>query len=139
MSETLAIDGDWSRSCGHVPTIVDTIGFGLYRGLYRWANFQFYGATLITGHSLLACLLATRPVRTQVFLALKKRGAGSVVGTDNFNSYYEISLKTSAGQEPLAKQHIFCVPFSELHQTDQPASLYAATEKAGEDIAHEYI
>jgi nucleoside-diphosphate-sugar epimerase len=30
-------------------------------------------------------------------------------------------------------------PFSELDQTDQPASLYAATKKAGEEIAHEYI
>ncbi|CAK9191635.1 unnamed protein product [Sphagnum troendelagicum] len=30
-------------------------------------------------------------------------------------------------------------PFSELDQTDQPASLYAGTKKAGEEIAHEYI
>ncbi|KAE9604830.1 putative UDP-glucuronate 4-epimerase [Lupinus albus] len=29
-------------------------------------------------------------------------------------------------------------PFSELHRTDQPASLYAATKKAGEEIAHTY-
>ncbi|XP_065861505.1 uncharacterized protein [Euphorbia lathyris] len=29
------------------------------------------------------------------------------------------------------------VPFSENHQTDQPASLYAATKKAGEEIAQE--
>jgi UDP-glucuronate 4-epimerase len=45
--------------------------------------------------------------RTQVFLALKKRGDGGVVGIDNFNSYYEISLKRSAGQQPLAKHRIF--------------------------------
>ncbi|WCJ33148.1 UDP-glucuronate 4-epimerase 4 [Euphorbia peplus] len=30
------------------------------------------------------------------------------------------------------------VPFSENHRTDQPASLYAATKKAGEEIAHTY-
>jgi nucleoside-diphosphate-sugar epimerase len=30
-------------------------------------------------------------------------------------------------------------PFSEPDQTDQPATLYAATKKAGEEIAHEYI
>ncbi|KAD5508324.1 hypothetical protein R6Q59_031137 [Mikania micrantha] len=30
------------------------------------------------------------------------------------------------------------VPFSETDQTDQPASLYAATKKAGEAIAHAY-
>ncbi|CAK9863560.1 unnamed protein product [Sphagnum jensenii] len=30
-------------------------------------------------------------------------------------------------------------PFSELDATDQPASLYAATKKAGEEIAHEDI
>jgi UDP-glucuronate 4-epimerase len=30
-------------------------------------------------------------------------------------------------------------PFSELDETDQPASLYAATKKAGEEIAHEDI
>jgi UDP-glucuronate 4-epimerase len=29
-------------------------------------------------------------------------------------------------------------PFSELDRTDQPASLYAAIKKAGEEIAHEY-
>jgi nucleoside-diphosphate-sugar epimerase len=28
------------------------------------------------------------------------------------------------------------VPFSEKDRTDQPASLYAATKKAGEEIAH---
>jgi hypothetical protein len=46
--------------------------------------------------------------RTQLFLALKKRGDGGVEGIAHFNSYYEISLKTSAGQEPLAKHRIFC-------------------------------
>ncbi|WCJ36515.1 UDP-glucuronate 4-epimerase 4 [Euphorbia peplus] len=30
------------------------------------------------------------------------------------------------------------VPFSEKHRTDQPSSLYAATKKAGEGIAHTY-
>ncbi|KAJ4844041.1 UDP-glucuronate 4-epimerase 2 [Turnera subulata] len=30
------------------------------------------------------------------------------------------------------------VPFSETDQTDQPSSLYAATKKAGEEIAHTY-
>ncbi|KAJ6823270.1 UDP-glucuronate 4-epimerase 3-like [Iris pallida] len=30
------------------------------------------------------------------------------------------------------------VPFSEAHRTDRPASLYAATKKAGEEIAHTY-
>ncbi|PHU04920.1 UDP-glucuronate 4-epimerase 5 [Capsicum chinense] len=30
------------------------------------------------------------------------------------------------------------VPFSETDRTDQPASLYAATKKAGEEIAHTY-
>jgi UDP-glucuronate 4-epimerase len=37
----------------------------------------------------------------------EKRSDGGVVGIDNFNSYYEISLKRSAGQEPLAKHRIF--------------------------------
>uniref|UniRef100_A0A804PVV8 NAD-dependent epimerase/dehydratase domain-containing protein n=1 Tax=Zea mays TaxID=4577 RepID=A0A804PVV8_MAIZE len=30
------------------------------------------------------------------------------------------------------------VPFSEAHRTDRPASLYAATKKAGEEITHTY-
>jgi UDP-glucuronate 4-epimerase len=155
-------------------------------------------------------------VGTHVSLALKKRGDG-VVGIDNFNSYYEISLKR-ARQEHLAKHGVFVieadinnalllkslfevvqithvmhlaaqagvryamenpgsyvhsniaglvnlfeickaanpqpaivwassssvyglntkVPFSEMDRTDQPASLYAATKKAGEEIAHTY-
>lgn len=149
-------------------------------------------------------------------LALKKRGDG-VLGLDNFNSYYDPSLKR-ARQNQLSKHQIFIVegdindaellrklfdivpfthilhlaaqagvryamqnplsyvnsnvagfvnlleiaksadpqpaivwassssvyglntkvPFSEEHRTDQPASLYAATKKAGEAIAHTY-
>ncbi|XP_024381156.1 UDP-glucuronate 4-epimerase 1 isoform X2 [Physcomitrium patens] len=155
-------------------------------------------------------------VGTHVSLALKKRGDG-VVGLDNFNSYYEVSLKR-ARQELLNKHGVFVVegdindkflieslfdvvqfthvmhlaaqagvryamqnpqsyihsniaglvnifevckatnpqpaivwassssvyglntkvPFSEADRTDQPASLYAATKKAGEEIAHTY-
>lgn len=149
-------------------------------------------------------------------LALKKRGDG-VLGLDNFNTYYDPSLKR-ARQALLQKHEIFIVeadlndadvltklfdvvpfthilhlaaqagvryamknpqsyvqsniagfvnlleiakatnpqpsivwassssvyglntenPFSESHRTDQPASLYAATKKAGEEIAHTY-
>ncbi|KAG8369608.1 hypothetical protein BUALT_Bualt14G0031300 [Buddleja alternifolia] len=149
-------------------------------------------------------------------LALKKRGDG-VLGLDNFNSYYDPSLKR-ARQKLLSKHEIFVVegdindsellnklfdivpfshilhlaaqagvryamqnplsyvnsnvagfvsllevakaadpqpaivwassssvyglnskvPFSENDRTDQPASLYAATKKAGEAIAHTY-
>ncbi|KAK7247078.1 hypothetical protein RIF29_41955 [Crotalaria pallida] len=149
-------------------------------------------------------------------LALKKRGDG-VLGLDNFNDYYDPSLKR-ARQELLSQHEVFIVegdlndaallkklfdlvpfthilhlaaqagvryamqnpqsyvasniagfvnllevskevnpqpsivwassssvyglntenPFSELHRTDQPASLYAATKKAGEEIAHTY-
>ncbi|XP_002522810.3 UDP-glucuronate 4-epimerase 6 [Ricinus communis] len=149
-------------------------------------------------------------------LALKKRGDG-VLGLDNFNNYYDPSLKR-ARQQLLLKHQVFIVegdindgqllaklfdvvpfthilhlaaqagvryaiqnpqsyissniagfvnllevaktanpqpaivwassssvyglntevPFSEIDRTDQPASLYAATKKAGEEIAHTY-
>lgn len=155
-------------------------------------------------------------VGTHVSVALKRRGDG-VIGIDNFNHYYEISLKR-ARQKVLEKSGVFVaegdindmallnklfdsvifthvmhlaaqagvryamqnpksyinsniagfvnllevcksanpqpaivwassssvyglnkkVPFSENHRTDQPASLYAATKKAGEEIAHTY-
>ncbi|PQQ05557.1 UDP-glucuronate 4-epimerase 6 [Prunus yedoensis var. nudiflora] len=157
-----------------------------------------------------------RFVGTHCSLALKKRGDG-VLGLDNFNSYYDPSLKR-ARQALLKRHEVFVVegdlndeplltklfdvvpfthilhlaaqagvryamqnpqsyvssniagfvnllevakranpqpsivwassssvyglntenPFSELHRTDQPASLYAATKKAGEEIAHTY-
>ena len=155
-------------------------------------------------------------IGTHVSLALKRRGDG-VVGLDNFNNYYDPSLKTARkslleGQglfvvegdlndakllaklfDVVAFTHVMhlaaqagvryamenpqsyvhnniaglvsllevCkstnpqpsivwassssvyglnekVPFSELDQTDQPASLYAATKKAGEEITHTY-
>ncbi|XP_038984300.1 UDP-glucuronate 4-epimerase 6-like isoform X2 [Phoenix dactylifera] len=156
-------------------------------------------------------------VGTHCSLALKKRGDG-VLGLDNFNSYYDPSLKRSrqkllshhgilvidadindsklliklfdvvpfshvlhlaaqagvryAMRNPqsyvasnvaglvslfeVAAKHAdpqpaivwassssvyglnTAVPFSELHRTDRPASLYAATKKAGEAIAHTY-
>ncbi|XP_008792930.1 UDP-glucuronate 4-epimerase 6-like [Phoenix dactylifera] len=156
-------------------------------------------------------------VGTHCSLALKKRGDG-VLGLDNFNSYYDPSLKRSR-QNLLSRRGILvldadindsnlliklfdvvpfshvlhlaaqagvryamrnpqsyvasnvaglvslfevaakhadpqpaivwassssvyglntAVPFSELHRTDRPASLYAATKKAGEAIAHTY-
>ncbi|EPS60141.1 hypothetical protein M569_14661, partial [Genlisea aurea] len=155
-------------------------------------------------------------VGSHVSLALKKRGDG-VVGLDNFNSYYDPSLKR-ARKRILNSREIFVVegdindgrmlaklfeiadfthvmhlaaqagvryamenphsyvhsniaglvtiletcknadpqpavvwassssvyglnervPFSESDRTDQPASLYAATKKAGEEITHTY-
>ncbi|CAI9765758.1 unnamed protein product [Fraxinus pennsylvanica] len=155
-------------------------------------------------------------VGTHVSLALRKRGDG-VVGLDNFNDYYDPSLK-KARKSLLNARNIFIVegdindspllaklfdvvafthvmhlaaqagvryaienphsyvhsniaglvalleacttanpqpsivwassssvyglnekvPFSELDRTDQPASLYAATKKAGEEITHTY-
>ncbi|KAJ6731660.1 UDP-GLUCURONATE 5-EPIMERASE [Salix purpurea] len=155
-------------------------------------------------------------VGSHVSLALKKRGDG-VVGIDNFNSYYDPSLK-KARKSLLNSRGIFIVegdindarllaklfdivafthvmhlaaqagvryamenphsyvhsnigglvtlleacktanpqpavvwassssvyglnekvPFSESDRTDQPASLYAATKKAGEEITHTY-
>lgn len=155
-------------------------------------------------------------VGSHVSLALKKRGDG-VVGLDNFNTYYDPSLK-KARRELLKSNNIFIVhgdindakllaklfdigkfthvmhlaaqagvryamenplsyihsniaglvqifetckeanpqpaivwassssvyglneksPFSESDRTDQPASLYAATKKAGEEMAHTY-
>ncbi|MBA0737600.1 hypothetical protein Gogos_011056, partial [Gossypium gossypioides] len=155
-------------------------------------------------------------IGSHVSLALKKRGDG-VVGLDNFNNYYDPSLK-KARQSLLHSQAILVVegdlndvklmaklfdlvafthvmhlaaqagvryamenpssyvhsniaglvtlletcksanpqpaivwassssvyglndkvPFSELDRTDQPASLYAATKKAGEEITHSY-
>lgn len=155
-------------------------------------------------------------VGTHVSLALKRRGDG-VLGLDNFNHYYDPTLKR-ARQKILEKAGVFIVegdindkgllqqlldavlfthvmhlaaqagvryamqnpgsyvhsniagfvnllevsklanpqpaiiwassssvyglnskvPFSEKDRTDQPASLYAATKKAGEEIAHTY-
>ncbi|CAI8612172.1 unnamed protein product [Vicia faba] len=155
-------------------------------------------------------------VGSHVSIALKNRGDGAL-GLDNFNDYYDPSLKRGR-QALLAKQGVFIVegdindvsllkklfevvpfthvmhlaaqagvryamenpgsyvhsniagfvnllevcksvepqpaivwassssvyglntkvPFSEKDRTDQPASLYAATKKAGEEIAHTY-
>ncbi|CAA6670273.1 unnamed protein product [Spirodela intermedia] len=165
-------------------------------------------AVLVTG--------AAGFVGSHVSLALNKRGDG-VVGLDNFNAYYDPSLKR-ARAALLAQRGVFVVagdvnddrllgklfdvvpfthvmhlaaqagvryamenpssyvqsnvaglvamleacksanpqpavvwassssvyglnekvPFSETDQTDRPASLYAATKKAGEEIAHSY-
>ncbi|KAJ6889289.1 hypothetical protein NC652_030165 [Populus alba x Populus x berolinensis] len=120
-----------------------------------------------------------------VSTALRQRGDG-VVGLDNFNGYYEKSLKRAredllksqaqagvryAMKNPGSYVHSniggfvslleVCklmnpqpaivwassssvyglnkeVPFSEVDRTDNPSSLYAATKKAGEAIAHTY-
>ncbi|KAL8206332.1 hypothetical protein R6Q57_009883 [Mikania cordata] len=170
---------------------------------------RFHGmSVLVTG--------AAGFVGSHVALALKKRGDG-VVGVDNFNNYYDPSLK-NARRDLLQSHNVFIVegdindarvlaklfdvvafthvmhlaaqagvryamenphsyvssniaglvtlleqcksadpqpavvwassssvyglnektPFSESDRTDQPASLYAATKKAGEAITHTY-
>ncbi|KAK6155833.1 hypothetical protein DH2020_010081 [Rehmannia glutinosa] len=168
------------------------------------------------GHLSVLVTGAAGFVGSHVSAALKRRGDG-VVGLDNFNSYYDPSLKRSR-QKLLEKSGVFVVegdindavllhtlfdivafthvvhlaaqagvryamknpgsyvhsniaglvsifeacksanpqpsivwassssvyglnskvPFSEKDQTDKPASLYAATKKAGEEIAHTY-
>lgn len=167
-------------------------------------------------HKIVLVTGAAGFVGTHVSLALKRRGDG-VVGLDNFNKYYQTSLKRDR-QKLLENAGIFIVegdindmsllvklfetvkfthvmhlaaqagvryamknpssyinsniagftnvlevckslnpqpaivwassssvyglntkrPFSEKDRTDQPASLYAATKKAGEEIAHSY-
>lgn len=168
------------------------------------------------GHLSVLVTGAAGFVGSHVSAALKRRGDG-VVGLDNFNSYYDPSLKR-ARQKLLEESGVFViegdindaallnklfdivafthvvhlaaqagvryamknpgsyvhsniaglvsvfeasknanpqpsivwassssvyglnskVPFSEKDQTDKPASLYAATKKAGEEIAHTY-
>ena len=70
----------------------------------------------------------------------------TVVGVDNLNDYYEVSLK----EVRLARKHLVYassssvyggneqMPFSEHHSVDHPVSLYAATKKANELMAHTY-
>ncbi|KAK1381154.1 UDP-glucuronate 4-epimerase 6 [Heracleum sosnowskyi] len=183
---------DWEKQVRHSSTPRRANGFSI----------------LVTG--------AAGFVGTHCSLALKKRGDG-VLGLDNFNKYYDPSLKRDR-QKMLASHEIFIVeadlndaellaklfsivpfthvlhlaaqagvryamqnpqsyiksniagfvtlleivkaadpqpaivwassssvyglntenPFSESDRTDQPASLYAATKKAGEEIAHTY-
>ncbi|KAI4317362.1 hypothetical protein L6164_025235 [Bauhinia variegata] len=201
----------------HPHTRTNFLTSAFYGGGAAWEKLVRHSATprrpngmsvLVTG--------AAGFVGTHCSLALKKRGDG-VLGLDNFNSYYDPSLKR-ARQALLSKHQIFIVegdlndgplltklfdvvpfthilhlaaqagvryamqnpqsyvasniagfvnllevaksanpqpaivwassssvyglntenPFSELHRTDQPASLYAATKKAGEEIAHTY-
>uniref|UniRef100_A0A5B7BB60 UDP-glucuronate 4-epimerase n=1 Tax=Davidia involucrata TaxID=16924 RepID=A0A5B7BB60_DAVIN len=172
--------------------------------------------TSSSGHLFVLVTGAAGFVGTHVSVALKRRGDG-VVGLDNFNDYYDPSLKR-ARRNLLDRAGVFVVegdindsdlvhklfdvvpfthvmhlaaqagvryamknpssyihsniaglvsvlevcksanpqpaivwassssvyglnskvPFSEKDRTDQPASLYAATKKAGEEIAHTY-
>lgn len=202
-----------SSSLDGYKTVHDTIGWG---GL-EWEKKVRHSChskkndgkvVLVTG--------AAGFVGMHVTLALKKRGDG-VLGLDNFNSYYDPSLK-KARREIVENHGVFViegdindaallkklfdlvpfthvmhlaaqagvryamenpssyvqsnvaglvtlleacksaepqpaivwassssvyglntkVPFSEIDRTDRPASLYAATKKAGEEITHTY-
>lgn len=201
----------------HIHTTHNFLSSAFYGGGASWEKRVRHSSTprrpngmsvLVTG--------AGGFVGSHCSLALKKRGDG-VLGLDNFNSYYDPSLKRTR-QKLLSKHQIFVVegdlndaellkklfdivpfthilhlaaqagvryamknplsyvnsnvagfvnllevaksadpqpaivwassssvyglntkiPFSEEHRTDQPASLYAATKKAGEEIAHTY-
>ncbi|CAM8979828.1 hypothetical protein QQ045_002035 [Rhodiola kirilowii] len=183
----------------------------------RWEKEVRSSAQIQRSHGMSVLVTgAAGFVGSHVALALKKRGDG-VVGIDNFNDYYDPSLKQA--RKALLKRHgimvvqgdindaklltklfdvvVFThvmhlaaqagvryamenphsyvhsniaglvtllevcksanpqpsivwassssvyglnekVPFSESDRTDQPASLYAATKKAGEEITHTY-
>lgn len=186
-------------------------------GGHDWEKRVRYSCRVKTDKGIVVLVTgAAGFVGSHVSLALKRRGDG-VLGLDNFNDYYDQSLKRSR-QGLLEKQGVFVVegdindapllkklfdvvpfthvmhlaaqagvryamqnpnsyvhsniaglvtifeicksanpqpaivwassssvyglnskvPFSESDRTDQPASLYAATKKAGEEIAHTY-
>lgn len=186
-------------------------------GGHQWEH-KIRSSAQIHRHNGISVLVtgAAGFVGSHVSLALKKRGDG-VVGLDNFNDYYDPSLKRDR-KKLLAEKNVFIidgdindakllaklfeigqfthvmhlaaqagvryamenphsyvhsniaglvtlleacktanpqpaivwassssvyglnekVPFSESDRTDQPASLYAATKKAGEEITHTY-
>ncbi|KAL8255467.1 hypothetical protein R6Q59_030534 [Mikania micrantha] len=210
-------DGTTTSSGSHRALTTTHLSSAFYDSGASWEKEVRRSSTprRVTGFSVLVTG-AGGFVGTHCSLALKKRGDG-VLGLDNFNSYYDPSLKRA--RQKLLKQHeIFIVegdlndgvlllklfdivpfthvlhlaaqagvryamqnlqsyvrsniagfvnllevaktadpqpsivwassssvyglntenPFSESHRTDQPASLYAATKKAGEEIAHVY-
>ncbi|GFY94234.1 UDP-D-glucuronate 4-epimerase 3 [Actinidia rufa] len=154
-------------------------------GGLAWEKRVRASARIQTTNGLLVLVTgAAGFVGTHVSAALKRRGDG-VLGLDNFNDYYDTSLKRArqallekiragwryAMENPNSYVHSniagfvsvleVCksanpqpaivwassssvyglntkVPFLEKDRTDQPASLYAATKKAGEEIAHTY-
>lgn len=200
-----------------IHTTANYISSALYGSGAAWEKKVRHSSTprRVNGFSVLVTGAAGF-VGSHCSLALKKRGDG-VLGLDNFNSYYDPSLKR-ARQNLLSRHEIFIVeadlndtpmlnklfdivpfthvlhlaaqagvryamqnpqsyiasniagfvnllevakaavpqpaivwassssvyglnkdnPFSETDRTDQPASLYAATKKAGEEIAHTY-
>lgn len=201
----------------HIHTTHNLLSSTFYGGGPSWEKQVRHSSTPRRPHGFSVLVTgAAGFVGTHCSLALKKRGDG-VLGLDNFNSYYDPSLKR-ARQQLLTKHEIFIVegdlndaellsklfdivpfthilhlaaqagvryamqnpqsyvssniagfvnllevakaadpqpsivwassssvyglntqnPFSESHRTDQPASLYAATKKAGEEIAHTY-
>eukprot|EP00252_Welwitschia_mirabilis_P002172 TRINITY_DN12083_c0_g2_i1.p1 TRINITY_DN12083_c0_g2~~TRINITY_DN12083_c0_g2_i1.p1 ORF type:complete len:439 (-),score=50.45 TRINITY_DN12083_c0_g2_i1:61-1377(-) len=186
-------------------------------GGHDWEKRVRHSCRIKNDHGIVVLVTgAAGFVGTHVSLGLKRRGDG-VLGIDNFNDYYDPSLKRSR-QALLEKMGVFVVegdindapllkklfdvvpfthvmhlaaqagvryamenpssyvhsniaglvtlfevcksanpqpaivwassssvyglntkvPFSEADRTDQPASLYAATKKAGEEIAHTY-
>ncbi|KAH0686250.1 UDP-glucuronate 4-epimerase 2-like [Solanum tuberosum] len=198
------------------PSHSATMKWGSSNNTPQWEKRVRLSARSRSGHLSVLVTGAAGFVGSHVSAALKRRGDG-VVGLDNFNSYYDPSLKR-ARQKLLEQKGVFViegdindekllkklfdivefthvmhlaaqagvryamknpgsyihsniaglvtlfeacksanpqpsivwassssvyglnskVPFSEKDQTDQPASLYAATKKAGEEIAHTY-
>ncbi|KAJ8547066.1 hypothetical protein K7X08_010652 [Anisodus acutangulus] len=212
----LSSDNNTSHSNIHTTTH-NLLSSAFYGGGASWEKQVRHSSTPHRPNGLSVLVTgAAGFVGSHCSLALKKRGDG-VLGLDNFNSYYDPSLKR-ARQDLLSKHQIFIVegdinndellkklfdivpfthilhlaaqagvryamqnplsyvnsnvagfvnvlevakaadpqpaivwassssvyglntkvPFSEEHKTDQPASLYAATKKAGEAIAHTY-
>ncbi|XP_019175298.1 PREDICTED: UDP-glucuronate 4-epimerase 6-like [Ipomoea nil] len=208
-------DSSGNRATAHATNHLLSSAF--YGGGASWEKHVRLSSTPRTTNGISVLVTgAAGFVGSHCSLALKKRGDG-VLGLDNFNSYYDPSLKR-ARQKLLEKHQIFIVegdlndaellrklfdivpfshvlhlaaqagvryamqnplsyvssnvagfvnllevskaadpqpaivwassssvyglntdvPFSEHHRTDQPASLYAATKKAGEEIAHTY-
>ncbi|CAI9117572.1 OLC1v1018977C1 [Oldenlandia corymbosa var. corymbosa] len=216
-SPPLSADNNSGSHHGHIHTTSNFLSSAFYGSGAAWEKQVRHSSTPRRPNGLSVLVTgAAGFVGTHCSLALKKRGDG-VLGLDNFNSYYDPSLKR-ARQSLLTKHQIFIVegdlndaellkklfdivpfthilhlaaqagvryamknplsyvnsniagfvnllevaknadpqpaivwassssvyglntnvPFSEEHRTDQPASLYAATKKAGEEIAHTY-
>lgn len=118
--------------------------------LQKWRNFSFYKADLSNFAELASVFDVTKPTivvnlaaQAGVRYSLENPRAYCESNLVGFSNILEMSRKFSVGHLVYASSSSIYglnreMPFSEDHKTDKPASLYGATKKANELMAHSY-
>ncbi len=118
--------------------------------LFKWDSFEHNEFSIVDERSLRAVIESTRPdivvhLAAQAGVRYSLEAPEAYISSNIIGTFNLLNVLKDCRPSHLLLASTSSVyggnremPFSELHRTDFPVSLYAATKKATEDLSHSY-